>query len=98
MSDHTSRNAVLAERPRVAPVEIEVADRWDALALAELLIPYHSFLVQLDHQRWVVHARTPGSRGGSLDDALGTIEHWLTERGLEGSTCRVGGRPYELRS
>jgi hypothetical protein len=44
-------------------VEIDVDDRWDALALSELLIPFHSFLVQHTAERWVVHARAPGSHG-----------------------------------
>lgn len=77
-----------------ATLEIDVVGRWDALALSELLIPYHSFLVQHDTERWVVHARAPGCHGESFDDALGTIEDWLVEHGLDLSSCRVDGRPY----
>jgi hypothetical protein len=43
-----------------------------------------------------VHARAPGCHGESLDDALRTIEGWLVEHGLGGSSCRVSGRPYTL--
>jgi hypothetical protein len=64
-------------------VEVEVDGRWDALALSEVLIPYHSFLVHHEGQRWVVHARAPGCHDESLDEALRTIEDWLVERGLD---------------
>jgi hypothetical protein len=81
----------------VTAIEIEVQGRWDALALSELLIPFHSFLVQHDQERWVVHARAPGCRGESLSEALAAIDDW---RGggahLRAATCRVGGRPYHL--
>jgi len=95
MREQMWTNVGVAKRERVASVEVEVEGRWDALALSELLIPYHSFLVQHDRQRWVVHARTPGHHGESLDDALATVEDWLTERGLEESVCRVGGRLHQ---
>ena len=66
-----------------AAVEVRVRGRWDALALSEQLVPFHSFLVQRTPDRWVVHARTPGCHGESLADALGAIEEWRAERGLE---------------
>ena len=77
-------------------LEIEVRGRWDALALSETLIPYHSFLVQFDRQRWVVHARVPGYHGEPLDAALAKIKEWLADRSLEDVSCRIGGQPYEL--
>jgi hypothetical protein len=77
-------------------VEVDVPGRWDALALSELLIPFHSFLVQHGHQRWVVHARSPGWHGEPLDDALAAIEEWRAERGLDWAV-RVDGRPHGRR-
>ena len=65
---------------RVTTIEVEVRGRWDALALSELLIPFHSFLVQYDHERWLVHARAPGCHGEPLSDALARIEGWRAER------------------
>jgi hypothetical protein len=61
-------------------VEIDVGEYWDAVALLDLLIPFHSFLVQHTAEHWVVHARTPGCHGESLDDALGVIEEWQATR------------------
>jgi hypothetical protein len=78
-------------------IEIEVQGRWDALALSELLIPFHSFLVRHDHERSVIHARAPGCRGESLSDALAAIDDWCSRRHLRAASCRVGGRPYRLR-
>ena len=76
-------------------IEIEVRGRWDALALSELLIPFHSFLVQHDQERWVVHARAPGCRGEPLSEALAAIDDWRgVGRQLRAASCRVGGRPY----
>jgi hypothetical protein len=72
-------------------VEVEVSGRWDALALSELLVPFHSFLVQHGPERWVVHARAPGARGEALEDALTAIEAWRAERALE-AAVRVHGR------
>ena len=80
-----------AEASVGSAVEIDVDGRWDALALSELLIPF-SFLVQHTAQRWVVHARVPGSHGEPLADALRAIEEWQAERRLDGSV-RVAGRP-----
>jgi hypothetical protein len=85
------------ERVTSIEIEIEVQGRWDALALSELLIPFHSFLVQHDHERWVIHARAPGCHGESLSDALASIDDWCSERQLRTVSCRVGGRPYRLR-
>lgn len=81
----------------VTTIEIDVQGRWDALALSELLIPFHSFLVQHDHERWVIHARAPGHRGESLSDALAAIDDWRRGRHVGATSCRVGGRPYHLR-
>jgi hypothetical protein len=97
MSRITEAQQPSVQRERVTTIEIEVQGRWDALALSELLIPFHSFLVQLDHERWVVHARAPGCHGEPLPDALEVIGHWRSERGPRAASCRVGGRPYQLR-
>jgi hypothetical protein len=80
----------------VTTIEVEVDGRWDALALSEALIPFHSFLVHYDLERWVVHARVPGGHGGELPDALEAIEVWRAEQGTRPAACRVGGRPYQL--
>jgi hypothetical protein len=77
-------------------VEIDVDGRWDALALSELLIPFHSFLVQKTAERWLVHARAPGSHGEPLADALSAIAEWQAERRLDASV-RVAGRPVGSR-
>jgi hypothetical protein len=82
------------ERPTA--IEIEVQGRWDALALSEVLIPFHSFLVQHEQERWVVHARTPGARGESLAEALAAIDDWRSGRHVQAARCRVGGRPYHF--
>ncbi len=74
-----------------AAVEIDVRGRWDALALSELLIPFHSFLVQHGADRWVVHARSPGCKGEPLDEALAAIEEWRADRGPD-AAVRVDGR------
>ncbi len=82
---------------RVASLEIEVEGRWDALALSEILIPYHSFLVQFDRQRWVVHARVPDCECEPLH-ALTKVRQWLSDRSLGQVPCRIDGQPYELRA
>ena len=74
---------VVAGNKIEAEVEVRVRDRWDALALSELLVPFRSYLVQRTPDRWVVHARTPGCHGEPLVDALRAIEGWRAERGLE---------------
>ncbi len=80
-----------ADDVAVAAVEIDVRGRWDALALSEQLIPFRSFLVQLGAERWVVHARAPGSRGEPLAEALAAIEEWRAERRTD-AAVRVDGR------
>jgi hypothetical protein len=85
-----------AQCERTTTIEIEIEGRWDALALSELLIPFHSFLVQHDHERWVVHARAPGCRGESLPDALELIDNWRAEQHPRTMSCRVGGLPDQL--
>ena len=75
-----------------AAVEIDVPGRWDALALCELLIPFHSFLVQHSSESWVVHARSPGCHEEPLADALAAIERWRAERGVE-VRVRIDGEP-----
>ena len=69
-------------------IEVDVDGRWDALALSELLIPFHSFLVQQTAERWVVHARAPGCHGEPLADALRAIQEWRAER-RSGASVRV---------
>jgi hypothetical protein len=91
MSERAVSGIGIAERGDAArAIEIEIDDRWDALALSEQLIPYHSFLVQLGDRRWVVHARTPGHRGQSIDDALQAIDDWAAEREPATAVYRVG--------
>jgi hypothetical protein len=77
-------------------IEIEVKGRWDALALSELLIPFHSFLVQHDRERWVIHAQAPGSHGESLSEALAAIDDWQSSPHSQSVWCRVGGHSYQL--
>jgi hypothetical protein len=97
MSENPHANVGVTERESlVTSLEIEVRGRWDALALSETLIPYHSFLVQLGRQRWVVHARVPGYHGEPLDAALAKIKEWLADRSLVDVSCRIGGQPYQL--
>jgi hypothetical protein len=96
MSEYSSSGVGLAESNTAAALEIDVDGRWDALALSEHLIRFHSFLVQYEAQRWVVHARTPGCHGEDLADALRAIDDWVAERGLESVSCRVGGRAQQL--
>ena len=87
-------NAVSSASVPVTTIEIEVQGRWDALGLSELLIPFHSFLVQHDQEHWVVHARAPGYHGEPLPDALEAIEDWNADRSAPAS-CRVDGRLYQ---
>jgi hypothetical protein len=86
----------VAEEPVGTAVEIDVDGRWDALALSELLVPFHSFLVQHTPERWVVHARAPGCHGEPLADVLRAIEEWQAERRLDASV-RVASRPVRRR-
>ena len=85
-----------AEASVETAVEIAVDGRWDALALSELLIPFHSFLFQKTAERWVVRARAPGSHGETLADALSAIAEWQAERRFDASV-RVAGRPIGWR-
>jgi hypothetical protein len=92
-----------APAPRVAAeecveiaLEIDVQGRWDALALSELLIPFHSFLVQHTSEHWVVHARAPGRHGEPFADLLRAIEDWRAERRLD-APVPVAGRLYGRR-
>ena len=73
---------VVADNNIEAAIEVDVRDRWDALALSESLVPFQSFLVQHSADRWVVHARSPGWHGESLLEAFRAIEEWRAERGL----------------
>jgi hypothetical protein len=85
-----------AEASVGSALEIDVEGRWDALALSELLIPFHSFLVQHTSERWVVHARAPGCHGEPLAEALRAIEEWQAERRVDASV-RVASRPVGRR-
>jgi hypothetical protein len=97
MSEYARSGAGVVERESSATaIEIEVMGRWDALALSELLVPYHSFLVQHERERWVVHARTPGCHGETLADAVRAIDDWAAARGVERVSCRIDGRPRGL--
>jgi hypothetical protein len=82
----------LVDASSESAVEIDVDGRWDALALSEALVPFHSFLVQHTSERWVVHARVPGGGGERLADALRTIEEWQADRGLD-TPVRIASRP-----
>jgi hypothetical protein len=88
---------VESESTAEAALEIDVDGRWDALALSELLIPFHSFLVQHTGERWVVHARAPGCHGEPLADAVQAIEAWQAERRMAGSVRVAGRRDGGLR-
>ena len=78
MSIGAAREDVARATADVA-VEIVVPGRMDALELSELLIPFHSALVHLGPNRWVLHARSPG-RQGELGDAHAVIGHWRGAR------------------
>ena len=83
---------IVAEESVGTAVEIDVDGRWDALALSDLLIAFHSFLVQRTAERWIVHAQAPGCNGEPLADALHAIEQWRSERSLD-APVRVGRHP-----
>ena len=72
-------------------VEVEAEGRWSALALAERLVAFHSFLVQQTAECWVVHARVPGRHGETLADALLAIEDWRAG-GRTNASVRVARR------
>lgn len=96
MSEHAGSGVGLVEGDNATAIEIDLDDRWHALALSEELISFHSFLVQYGAQRWVVHARTPGCHGEDLADALTAIDDWIAEYGSEAVSCRIGGLPRQL--
>ena len=75
-------------------IEIRVVGRWTACALLECLAPYRSFLIQHDAGRWVVHARTPGCHGESMESALAAIEECLDEHEVGEASIRIDGKPY----
>ena len=75
-------------------IEIRVVGRWTACALLERLAPYRSFLIQHDAERWVVHARTPGCHGESMESAIAAIEECLDEHAVEEASIRIDGKPY----
>jgi hypothetical protein len=77
-----------------ATIEIDVQDRWDAVALMRRLGPYHSYLVQFAPERWLVHAECPGCHGEPLLRALADVEAALAARQAEGTAVRIDGRPY----
>jgi hypothetical protein len=77
-SAHTARRATSS-----VDIEVVVDARWDAVSLCNLLVPFHSYLVQYTPERWVVRGRAPGCHGESLDVALGAITRWRTTRGVE---------------
>jgi len=80
----------------MATVEIGIQERWDALALSKCLIPYHSYHVRCEPERWVVDAQTPGCHGERITNALSAIEEWLVGRHFEDASVRVDGRPTPL--
>jgi hypothetical protein len=86
----------VAKTVEIATLEISIRGRWDALSLSQRLVPYHSFLVQYEPERWVVNAQTPGCHGERLTDALSAIEDWLAERSVEDASVRVDGRSVPL--
>lgn len=81
-----------------ATIEIDVEDRWDAVALMQRLDPYHAHLVQFAPERWQVHAQAPGRHGEPLRSALDAIEESLATRHLEGTPARIDGRRYRSSS
>lgn len=70
-------------------VQIAVDGRHEAVGLMDALIPFHSFVVQLDREHWVVHARVPGAHGETLDELFATIERWQSRAGVR---ARASGR------
>ena len=83
MSIEASLAPHVADDGAMTAVEVDVRGRWDALALYELLSPFHSFLVQHAADCWVVHASAPGCHGEPLAEALHAIEEWCAERRLD---------------
>jgi hypothetical protein len=81
-----------AGRAETVAVEIALEERRDAVRLMNILIPFQSYVVQYDRDRWVVHARAPGSRGQSLDALLAAIDDWGARAGVTDFTCVVHDR------
>lgn len=76
-----------------ATIEIDVQSRWDAIALMRRLDPYHSFLIQLAPEQWLVHAEAPGCHGEPLPTALAAIEESLGARHVSSAAVRIDGQP-----
>lgn len=76
-----------------ATIEIDVQDRWDAIALMRRLDPYHSYLIQLAPGHWLVRAEAPGYHGEPLPAALAAIEESLDARHVTGAAVRIEGQP-----
>ena len=95
MSGTPTGEAAAERAADAAAVEIGVDERRDALRLMEALLPFHSFLVQYERERWVVHARVPGCHGESLDDLLVAIESWSPESGVKEFTCSLDKQAAE---
>lgn len=72
-----------------ATVEIDVRGRWDAVALSRRLAAYHSYLVQVSRERWLVRAQAPGSHGEALEAALRVVDEWRVARHVEDAAVRV---------
>jgi hypothetical protein len=71
-------------------VWIESRSRWDALALARKLTPYHWYLVEPDSERWDVHVPLETDPGGELPaDLRGRVVEWLDERGIDAATVHA---------
>jgi hypothetical protein len=79
-----------------ASVEVAVHGRWDALALSQRLVPYHSYLVERGREHWRVYAEAPGCHDERLTGALAAIDECLRERRVEDAAVRVDGQPYQL--
>jgi hypothetical protein len=76
-----------------ATIEIDVKDRWDAIALMRRLDPYHSYLIQRAPERWQVHAEAPGCHGEPLSTALAAIDESLDARHVTGAAVHIDGQP-----
>jgi hypothetical protein len=79
-------------------LEIETANRWDALALAGKLPRYHWYLVQPDRVRWDVCIRVDEPMASLPEDLRHAVEAWLRERHLRGTIIHAGDRTFELES
>ena len=95
MSNATSTARAHAKDVEVS-VQVDVRGRWDALALLQLLRPFHSFLVQHTREHWVVHAQAPGWQGEPISEALRTIDQWRGRGGVD-ATVRIDEPPVVPR-